>query len=308
MIFFLSILIPSMSCRDAHGTEEPEASRETQGNLIFSVNAYSFSDLLSAKDFRDQEQVYTLFNLLDWCHDRGIKGLDPTGYFFPTYPEVPPDAYLAEFSDRAAELGVAITGTGIRNDFANPDPKIRAEGVERAKEWIVAASKMGAPVLRCFAGEIPEGYEDNWEEPAAWMVDCFKELLPLAARYNVKIGIQNHGDMLQTAGQCLYILEKLDSSRAGIIIDTGNFTTEDPYKDIEKLVPYAVNWQVKEFIDGYGGEIRTDYGKLIRIITEGGYKGFVPVETLKVRGEPYDPFRRVGQMLDELNAQLEVNP
>lgn len=166
---------------------------------------------------------------------------------------------------------------------------------------------MGAPVLRCFAGEIPEGYKDNWEEPAAWMVDCYRELLPLAEQYNVKIGIQNHGDMLQTAGPCLYILEELNSSWAGIIIDTGNFTTEDPYKDIERLVPYAVNWQVKEFIDGYGGETRTDYGKLIRIITEGGYKGFVPVETLKVRGKPYDPFRRVGQMLDQLNAQMEVD-
>ena len=122
-IIFLAALGSSLSCKGAHGAEEAEASGEPNGNLVFSVNAYSFSDLLSAKDFRDQEQVYTLFNLLDWCHDRGIKGLDPTGYFFPTYPEVPPDAYLAKFRNRAAELGVAITGTGIRNDFAHPDPK-----------------------------------------------------------------------------------------------------------------------------------------------------------------------------------------
>jgi sugar phosphate isomerase/epimerase len=308
LFFLLAVLSICLSCGDTAATKEAAAAGSTKDAIIFSVNAYSFSDLLSAKDFRDEEQVYTLFNLLEWCHDRGIKGLDPTAYFFPTYPEVPSDDYLKIFRERAAEYGIVITGTGIRNDFANPDPGIRAEGVARAKEWIVAASKLGAPVLRCFAGEIPEGYKDNWEEPAGWMIECYKELIPLAAEHGVKIGIQNHGDMLQTAAQCLYILEKIDSPWAGIIIDTGNFTTADPYKDIEQLVPYAVNWQVKEFTDGYGGHIRTDYEKLVRIIVKGGYEGFVPVETLKVGGESYDPFARVIQMLADLNAQLALNP
>lgn len=308
LLFLLAVQGICLSCGDTAATKEAEAPGSTSEAIIFSVNAYSFSDLLSAKDFRDEEQVYTLFNLLEWCHDRGIKGLDPTAYFFPTYPKVPSDDYLRTFREKAADLGVAITGTGIRNDFANPDPQIRAEGVARAKEWIVAASKLGAPVLRCFAGEIPEGYEDNWEEPAGWMIECYKELIPLAEEHGVKIGIQNHGDMLQTAAQCLYILEKIASPWAGIIVDTGNFTTEDPYKDIKELVSHAVNWQVKEFTDGYGGHIRTDYEKLIGIIVKGGYEGFVPVETLKVKGEAYDPFERVVHMLDKLNARQTANP
>ena len=268
--------------------------------IILGVNAYSFADLLLARESRDNDQVYSLFNLLDWCKSQNIQALDPTGYFFPTYPEVPSDDYLLKFKNRAAELGIAISGTGIRNNFASPDPAVRAEGVELAKNWIVVASKLGAPVIRVFAGAIPEGYEENWEEPASWMIDCYKELLPFAEQYGVKIGIQNHGDMLQTAEQCLYVLKALDSEWAGIILDTGSFTTEDPYKDIETMVPYAVNWQVKEFINAYGGKIRTDYGRLMKIIKEGGYKGYLPVETLKVRGEFYDPFQRVSHMMKEL--------
>ena len=73
-------------------------------------------------------------------------------------------------------------------------------------------------------------------------------------------------------------------------------------------MPYAVNWQVKEFTDGYGGSTKTDYPRLIKIIKNGGYKGYVPVETLKVRGEPYDPFHRVENMMNKLNiAQQEGN-
>ena len=291
------MLLPS--CNPS-GTKTGEAE-----SIILGVNAYSFSDLLMARDFRDSQQVYTLFNLLDWCADRGIKALDPTAYFFPTYPEVPSDEYLEKFKNYAASLGIAISGTGIRNNFASPDPAVRAEGVELAKNWIVAASKLGAPVLRVFAGAIPEGYEDNWEVPAQWMIDCYKELIPYAERYGVKIGIQNHGDMLQTAEQCIFVLNAVDSKWAGLILDTGNFNTDDPYADIAAMVPFTINWQVKESPRGIGGEEKTDYVKLIRIIKEGGYTGYVPVETLLVRGVPYDPFALVTGMLEELEAAIK---
>ena len=303
LIGITGLLIFSSCNKKTTSTMLKEKSTK-KSEIIIGLNAYSFNDLLLAKDPRDKEQVYSLFNLLEWCHSQGIKAIDPTAYFFPTYPEVPSDDYLQKLKNRAAELDIIISGTGIRNNFASPDPKVRAEGVELAKKWIVVASKLNAPVLRCFAGEVPKEYADKWEEVASWAIESYKELIPFAKQYNVKIGIQNHGDMLQTAEQCLYVLKGVNSEWAGIIVDTGNFTTADPYEDIKILVPYAVNWQVKEFIDGYGGKVKTDYGKLLGIIKGGGFKGVVPVETLKVRGEYYDPFDRVKNMLDQLNLAL----
>lgn len=260
---------------------------------------------MDAKDARDKKQVYTLFNLLNWCSVQKIKGLDPTAYFFPTYPEVPSDEYLKKFKDRAAELGIKITGTGVRNNFSSPDPKIRAEGVQIAKNWIIAAAKLGAPVVRVFSGEIPKGYENKWNEVAVWMIDCYKELAAFGEKYGVKIGIQNHGDMLQTAEQCLYVLKGVDSKWAGLIVDTGNFKTEDPYKDIAEVVPYAINWQIKESPLGIGGAVPTDYKRLVTIIKNGGYKGYLPVETLLVRGKPYDPFALVPEMLKDLDMAIK---
>jgi sugar phosphate isomerase/epimerase len=273
--------------------------------VILAVNAYSFSDLLSARNARDNQPVYTFFNLIDWCAAKNIKALDPTGYFFPTYPEVPSDEYIQQLKDYAAKAGVAISGTGIRNNFASPDPKVRAEGVELAKKWIVVASKLGAPVVRLFAGEIPKGYENRWDEVAGWMIECYKECAVWAEKYNVKIGIQNHGDMLQTAGQCLKVLNAVNSKAVGLIVDTGSFRTEDPYKDIEAVAPYAINWQVKESVFGIGSPVRTDFVRLMKIIKNSGYKGYLPVETLLVKGIPYDPFNLVLQMHRELRTAMD---
>lgn len=280
-----------------------QESREAQsGELILSVNAYSFSDLLEARDTRNKQQVYSLFNLLDWCACQKIKALDPTAYFFPTYPDVPSDEYLEKFRNHAASVGVAISGTGIRNNFASPDTAVRKAGVELAKKWIVAASKMGAPVVRVFAGEIPEGYE--WSVVAGWMIECYRELAVFGSKYGVKIGIQNHGDMLLSAEQCIYVLKEVNSEWVGLIVDTGNFKTEDPYEDIAAVVPYAINWQVKESVFGLGSEIPTDYKRLVQIVKEGGYKGYFPVETLLIRGKEYDPFALVSDMLTELNKAI----
>ena len=275
--------------------------------IIPALNAYSFSDLLSAKDARDKQQVYTYFNLLDWCAANKIKALDPTAYFFPTYPEVPSDEYIKKFKDRAAQLGIVLTGTGIRNNFASPDPKVRAEGVELAKKWIIVASKLGTPIVRLFSGEIPKSYENNWKEVAGWMIEAYKECAIQGEKYGVKIGVQNHGDMLQTAEQCIYVLKAVNNPKwVGLIVDTGNFKTADPYKDIAEVVPYAINWQVKESPLGIGGSEKTDYVKLIKIIKDGGYKGYLPIETLLVRGVPYDPFTLVPSMLKELDEAIKT--
>ena len=294
------------SCREKTWITSKQKNEIIQPEIILGLNAYSFEDLLVAKDRRDKEQIFTLYNLLDWCDYKGIKALDPTAYFFPSYPEAPSDEYIEQFKKRAAELNIILSGTGIRNNFTSADPKVRAEGVELAKKWIVVAAKLEVPVLRCFAGEIPATHEEKWEEVASWAIACYKELIPFAEKYKIKIGIQNHGDLLRTAEECLYILKRVDSDWAGIIVDTGNFVSEDPYEDIKKLVPYAVNWQVKEFMGGYGGTEKTDYYKLIKIIKEGGYKGIVPVETLKVRGQAYDPFQRVDDMMNNLEDAIKM--
>ena len=71
-------------------------------------------------------------------------------------------------------------------------------------------------------------------------------------------------------------------------------------------MPYAINWQIKESPLGIGGKEKTDYLKLVKIIKDGGYKGYLPIETLLVRGVPYDPFTLVPDMLNEVNTAIKT--
>ena len=273
--------------------------------IKLALNAFSFNDLLVGKGQKDNKPALTLEELLDWCASQNIPAIDLTGYYFPGYPNVPSDQYIYALKHKAFKLGIDISGTGIRNNFASPDPEARAADVQRAKDWIIVAEKLGAPVLRLFAGEVPKGYENRWDDVAKWMIECYKECAAFGEQHGVIIGIQNHGDMLQTAEQCIRIVRAVDSNWAGLILDTGNFKVSDPYADIQSVIPYTVNWQVKESVFGLGSEIPTDYRRLIQIAKQSGYRGYLPIETLTVKGKPYDPFVLVPQMLASIEAALQ---
>jgi len=270
--------------------------------LKLSLNAYSFSKALN-DHLKGRGKGMTLFDLLGYCAEQDFDAIDPTGYFFPGYPKVPADKYLNEFKRRAFVLGLDISGTGVRNNFTSPDKKARAADVRHVQEWVECAARMGAPVLRVFAG--PEPKDHTWDEAAKWMVEELQKCVEHGKKYGVLIGIQNHGDMLKNADQVLKVVKMVDSEWFGVIVDTGYFLTPDPYKDIARVVPHAVNWQVKEKVDGKAGKMKTDLKKLVGIIRKGGYRGYLPIETLSVAGEEYDPRTRVAALLKELREALK---
>ncbi len=301
LVVIAAIIMGSFSATTSQA--QGNKKEKTQSHIKLALNAFSFNDALMAKG-TPEKPAFTLFDLLDWCAEQNIEALDVTAYYIPGYPEVPADEYIYEFKRKAFRLGIDISGTGIRNNFASPDPAVRAADVERAKKWIIVAEKLGAPVIRLFAGEIPKGYENKWDEVAGWMIECYKECTAFGAQHGVIIGIQNHGDMLQTAEQCIKVVKAVDSKWAGIILDTGNFKVADPYADIAAVIPYTVNWQMKESVLGNTSEVKTDFTRLMKIIKKSGYRGYVPVETLKLVGKvkPYDPFVLVPQIMKELQA------
>jgi sugar phosphate isomerase/epimerase len=292
-----------MVCLVATSTFAQKAKPES--HIKLALNAFSFNDLLLAKA-TPEKPGFSLPDLLDWCAVQNIEAVDLTGYYFPGYPEVPSDEYIYAIKKKAFQLGIEISGTGIRNNFASPDPAVRKADVELAKKWILVAEKLGAPVIRLFAGAIPAGYENNWDEAAGWMIECFRECAAFGEKHGVMIGIQNHGDMLQTAEQCIKVYKAVNSKWAGIILDTGNFKVKDPYKDIETIIPYTANWQVKTSVFGNASTVRMDVNRLMQIVKKSGYRGYLPVETLKMKDTPYDPFVLVPAFMKELKAAKDA--
>src|SRR5712692_5625131 len=82
--------------------------------LKTSLNAYSFNKLLN-DNIRGRGEGVTLLQVLDFAAKCKFEGVDPTGYFFPGYPQVPADTYIASLKQKAADLGLGISGTGVRN-------------------------------------------------------------------------------------------------------------------------------------------------------------------------------------------------
>jgi sugar phosphate isomerase/epimerase len=269
--------------------------------LKISLNAYSFSKALNDRN-KGRGPGMTLFDLLDFCAEQNFDAIDPTGYFFPGYPDVPTDEYINTYKRRAFQLGLDISGTGVRNDFATPNSASRAADVRHVKEWIEVSAKLGAPVLRVFAGPVPAGH--SWEEAAKWMSDDLRECADYGKQFGVLVGVQNHGDMLKTADETITIVEMVDSDWFGVIVDTGYFQSPDPYEDIAKVLPYAVNFQIKESPFGKESDVRTNLNRLIQIIVDGEYRGYLPIETLSLPHRPYNPKKLVPQFLAEIRAAL----
>lgn len=273
---------------------------ETQPECFFLHQA--LQDHLTGK-----KPGMSLFDLLDFCARHDFEAIDPTGYYFPGYPEVPSDRFIHDFKRRAFQLGLDISGTGIRNDFATPDNTKRADDVRRAKAWIEVAAKLGAPVIRLFAGAVPKDYEAKWDEVSKWMCEALRECADYGEKFGVLVGVQNHGDMLKTADETLKVVQTVASDWFGVIVDTGNMMTADPYDDIARVVPHAVNWQVKESPHGHNSPVRTDLPKLIRIIKAGGYRGYIPIEILAASGRPYDPYLLVPQFAAEVRTAMAAS-
>ena len=299
-----SALLPLGLASAASLSAAAPAKRPGGPRLKIGLNAYCFDPLLR-ENLKDSAKGMSLFDVLGYCAAENVDAIDPTGYYFPGYPEVPRDKFLNEFKRRAFNLGLDISGTGIKNDFASPNAAARAADVERAKQWIEAAARMGSPVLRVFAGPVPPK-PHTWDDGAKWMADALHQCVEHGEKFGVIVGLQNHGDMLQTADECLKVLGMVKSPWIGLILDTGNFLTPDPYVDIARVIPVTVNWQIKELLLSLKGP-KIDLPKLVRIIRAGGYRGYIPIETLSIRGVPYDPRARSSELLADLRAALAQN-
>ncbi len=276
--------------------------RVGSARLKTSLNAYSFSKLLNDQ-IKGRAKGVSLFDLLDFCAENDFDALDPTAYFFPGYPKVPTDQYLNDFKRRAFQLGIDISGTGVRNNFASPDRAKRLDDVRHVKEWIECAARMGAPVIRVFAGAEPKGHPRD--EVFKWMADDLRACAEHGQKFGVLVGVQNHGDILKVADDVLEIVRMVNSDWFGTIVDTGYFKSPDPYEDIARVTPHAVNWQIKEKVDGVAGHAKTDLKKLVKIIKQAGYRGYIPIETLSLAGEPYDPRARVTALLGDLREAMK---
>lgn len=262
-----------------------EVKRRSGTRLKIGLNSYSFNRPLTSGKMN-------LMDVVDYCAAHNIDGLDATGYYFPGYPKVPDDDYIFNLKRKAYLNGVTISGSGVRNDFTLSDPAKLKEQIRLVTDWVDVTGKLGAAFLRVFSGpRVPEG--SSFDRVLPTMIPAFRECAEYGKQHGVIIALQHHDDFLKTAEETIHVVEAVNSEWFSVVLDVGSLRQGDPYKEIEKLLPYACTWQIKELVYADGKAMPIDLDRVRAIIDKVGYRGFVPFEALG-QGNP-----------DEVTAFLE---
>ena len=176
---------------------------------------------------------------------------------------------------------IMIDGQG---DLATVDAKKRKEAVENHFKWVDAAADMGCHAIRVnlSGSKVPE----EW---VASSVDGLTQLATYAKDKNINILVENHGGLSSNALMLADVMTKVNMENCGTLPDFGNFCIErtqdgcaeeyDIYKGISELMPHALAVSAKSYdFDAQGNETKLDYPRILKIVKDAGYTGFIGVE------------------------------
>ncbi|TWT51226.1 Xylose isomerase-like TIM barrel [Rubripirellula amarantea] len=263
-----------------------------------SLAAYSLRDYFEfnkgkRKPPRGDGPAIDMLGFLDYCVEHGFDAAELTSYFFPSDAD---DDYFRELKRQAFIRGMAISGTAIGNNFTVGKGENLDREIADAIAWIDKAALLGAPHIRFFAGT---GWEvANHPKRIDEAIDALNVCAAHAASRGIFLGIENHGNL--TVTQMLEIMKRVDSPWVGMNLDTGNFFSDTPYRDLVKCVPYAVNVQVKLTMQTPDKKrYPADLDRIGRILRYGGYQGFVVLEY-----EEDQPYQEIPGATEKLRQAL----
>jgi sugar phosphate isomerase/epimerase len=249
-----------------------------------AICAYSFRGPLEKKTMSYDDLVHLAV-------ETGTDGLDLTVYWFPDQS----DSFLLPLRRLAYRHGVEIYSISIRTDMCQPKPELRAKEAAWIDTWVDTASKLGAGHIRVFGGTVPAGATED--QAAGWCAEVLARAGDYAGKHGVTLGLENHGGITSRAERIVEIVKKVDSPWVGINLDTGNFT-RDAYRQIEMILPYAVNAQFKtEIRDADGKNAPSDWERLVKMFAASGYRGYLALEYEAKE----DPAVAVPRLMRDLN-------
>lgn len=215
----------------------------------------------------------------------GIAAIEYVNAFFKDKAR---DAgYLAQMNQRARDHGVKqllimVDGEGR---IGAPDEAERVQTVENHRKWLEAARALGCHSIRVNAAS-----EGSFEEQQKLAADGLRRLSELGAEMELNVIVENHGGLSSNGTWLAGVMKMVDHPRCGTLPDFGNFCFDwskadlpemwyDRYVGVKEMMPFAkaVSAKSKAFDDN-GNESQTDFRKMMKIVTDAGYHGFVGIE------------------------------
>lgn len=217
-------------------------------------------------------------------------GVDAVEYWMGPYNDKAKDrAYMDEMHKKSMDAGVKellimVDIPNGKGDLGHPDKAERKAAVEAHYEWVEAAKRMGCHSIRVNARS--QGTRDEQAKLAA---DGLRQLSEFAQPHEINVLVENHGGLSSDASWLANVIHRVYMHNCGTLPDFGNFRIGknedgtdnwyDRYQGVEELMPYAkaVSAKSHEF-DAEGNETKSDYLRLMKIVVDAGYDGYVGIE------------------------------
>ncbi len=236
----------------------------------------------------------------------GIDAIEYVNQFFKD--NVADPKYLAAIKQRGEDHGVKsllimVDGEGKLGDA---DEGQRRQAIENHRKWVEAARFLGCHSIRVNAAS--SGSDQEQQERAA---DGLRRLTELAAPYGISVIVENHGGLSSNGEWLAGVMKKVDHPNCGTLPDFGNFRTApgewyDRYKGVEQLMPYAKAVSAKSHFFADGREVYTDYHRMMKIVVDAGYHGYVGIEWEGRTPDEFAGIRLTKQLLETVRDELSA--
>ena len=245
---------------------------------------------------------------LDFPAAARAHGIDAVEYVNSFYADQVTDPeYVRELRRRADGEGVRsllimCDGEGRLGD---PDAAVRARTVENHRKWLDAADRLGCHAIRVNAASA-----GSFDEQQRLAADGLRALCERADPHGLSVLVENHGGWSSHGAWLAGVMAAVDHPRCGTLPDFGNFridadTVYDRYRGVEELMPWARAVSAKSHdFDAGGGERSTDYARMLRIVVDAGYRGFVGIEYEGDRLAEADGIEATKALLQRVRAGL----
>jgi len=232
--------------------------------------------------------------------DYGIHAVEYVNQFFKD--KAKDQTYLGEMKKRCEDLGVKsvlimVDGEGALGDA---DEAKRTKAVENHYKWVEAAKFLGCHSIRV---NVPSsGTFDEQMERAA---DGLRRLSQFAAQHGLNVIVENHGGLSSNGKWLASTIQKAGLPNCGTLPDFGNFGSYDRYLGVTETMPFAkaVSAKSKNF-DAEGNEVDTDYFKMMKIVLDAGYHGYVGIEYEGTKLSEPEGIRATKKLLERVREKL----
>ncbi len=187
--------------------------------------------------------------------DFGIEAVEYVNSFFKD--KARDKSYLAEMNQRAADNGVTqllimIDGAGR---LGHPDDEQRAKAVQNHHRWVEAAKELGCHSIRVNASS-----RGSYEEQIELAADGLRQLTEFGDQHGINVIVENHGGLSSNGAWLASVMKKVAHPRCGTRPDFGDSRLKG------------------DDFDDDGNETRTDYRRMMKIVMDAGYTGWVGIE------------------------------